>query len=61
MDKLKERAMPKHSVAISAAKESLIKSMKAGGFTNQQIADRLGVSTSTIYNTRHTLINKRYL
>lgn len=50
MDKLKERAMPKHSAAISSAKESLIKTMKAGGFTNQEIADRLGVSTSTIYN-----------
>lgn len=48
MDKLKERAMPNHSPAVSAAKESLIKAMKAQGFTRQEIADRVGLSTSTI-------------
>ena len=51
MDKLKKRAMPKHSASISSAKQSLIKAMKAQGFTNKEIADRVGVSTSTIYNT----------
>ena len=51
MDKLKQRAMPKHSASISSAKQSLIKAMKAQGFTNKEIADRVGVSTSTIYNT----------
>ena len=50
MDSLKERVMPKHSVAVSDAKIALMKSMKNSGFTNKEIADRLGVSTGTVYN-----------
>lgn len=50
MDTLKQRALPKHSAAISSAKESLAKAMKAQGYTNKEIADRLGISTSSVYN-----------
>jgi DNA-binding CsgD family transcriptional regulator len=51
MDSLKQRAMPKHSAAISSAKESLMKSLKNSGYSNKEIADRLGISASTVYNT----------
>ena len=50
MDALKKRALPKHSAAISSAKESLAKAMKNQGYTNKEIADRLGVSASSVYN-----------
>ena len=50
MDELKKRAMPKHSVAISSAKESIAKAMKAQGYSGKEIADRLGISTSSVYN-----------
>ena len=50
MDKLKQRAMPKHSAAISDARASLIKGFKNSGYTNKEIADRFGISPSTVYN-----------
>ena len=50
MDALKQRAMPKHNAAISSAKESLAKAMKAQGYSSKEIADRLGISTSSVYN-----------
>jgi hypothetical protein len=49
MDTLKQMAMPKHSTAISSAKESLAKSLKNSGYTNKEIADRLGISASSVY------------
>lgn len=47
-DKLKQRAMPRRSTELSAFKISKINSMKANGYTTAQIADSLGVSTSTV-------------
>lgn len=50
MDALKKRAMPQHSTAISSAKESVAKAMKEQGYSGKEIADRLGISTSSVYN-----------
>lgn len=47
-DKLKERAMPRASIALSTAKQTRLKNMKNSGYTIAQIADALGVSTSTV-------------
>ena len=46
-DSLRQRAMPKTSVNINQAKINRIKAMSAT-YTIQQIADKLGVSTSTV-------------
>lgn len=48
LDKLKERATPRAKTALSSAKINLIKSMSSSGYTTEQIADRLGVSSSTV-------------
>ena len=47
-DDLRKRATPRASRELSSSKQALISSMKNSGYTNQEIADRLGVSTSTI-------------
>ena len=47
-DDLRKRATPRATTELSASKQALIKSMKASGHTNDEIAQRLGVSTSTI-------------
>ena len=47
-DKLKERAMPRPTVALSDAKISLIRSMSNSNYTIAQIAERLGISSSTV-------------
>lgn len=47
---VREYAMPKSTTKLSQAKINKIKSMMASGYTNQQIADDLGVSISTINN-----------
>ena len=46
-DSLRQRAMPKTSVNISQAKINRIKAMSAS-YTVAQIADKLGISTSTV-------------
>ena len=46
-DSLRQRAMPKSSASISAATANRIKAMSSS-YTIQQIADKLGVSTSTV-------------
>lgn len=48
MDMLKSLATPRASTTISAAKQSKIKAMQASGYTNAQIAEAIGVSTSTV-------------
>lgn len=48
LDELKERAMPRQRAQLSAAKESKISSMAASGYTIAQIAQAIGVSTSTV-------------
>lgn len=47
-DKLKERALPKESNALSDAKIMKAQTMANSGYTRAEIADALGVSTSTI-------------
>ena len=47
-DDLRKRATPRATRELSSSKQSLIKTMKASGYTNEEIANRLGVSTSTI-------------
>ena len=48
MDVVKKMAMPKNSKTLSDAKIAHIATLKASGYTNAQIAKKLGVSTSTI-------------
>ncbi len=48
MDTLKSLATPRASNALSAAKQSKIKAMQASGYTNAEIAEAVGVSTSTV-------------
>lgn len=49
LDKFKERAMPREALySMSDAKKGLALSMHNSGYTLSEIADRIGVSTSTI-------------
>ena len=48
IDDIKERATPRTSVTLSDAKKSRIKSLKANGYTTEEIARAVGVSTSTV-------------
>ena len=50
IDDLKKRATPKATKTITPAMKSLAKSMEASGYTTAQIADRLGISSSSVYN-----------
>lgn len=47
-DKLRQRATPRATTTLSAAKVSQIKSMSASNYTLSEIAKKLGVSTSTV-------------
>lgn len=47
-DKIKEYATPRAKTVISDSKKSIIQSMKASGYTIKEIADRIGVSESTV-------------
>ena len=50
---LKKLATPKgNNRELSSAKQSAIKSMLAAGYTNQEIADRFGISVSTVSSYR---------
>ena len=48
IDKLRERATPKTTVNLSSAKINQIKSMANSNYTTKEIADKLGVSSSTV-------------
>lgn len=48
LDKLRERATPRTTSTITPAKQAKINAMKNSGYTNAQIAESIGVSTSTI-------------
>lgn len=48
IDKLRERATPKTTVNLSTAKINQIKSMANSNYTTKEIADKLGVSPSTV-------------
>lgn len=47
---LKERATPRHQPKMNESNVALAKSMMESGFTAAEVAERLGVSTSTIYS-----------
>lgn len=47
-DVVRQRATPRTTTQLSTAKVNKIKAMKASGHTNAEIAEALGVSTSTI-------------
>lgn len=47
-DKLKERALPRNKPVLSEANKASINAMRKLGYTNIEIADRFGVSASTI-------------
>ena len=48
VDKLKQRAMPRATTNLSTAKINTIKAMSASNYTLDEIAKKLGVSTSTV-------------
>lgn len=48
MDTVKQLAMPRTTNGLSPAKQGRIDALTAAGYTNAQIAEALGVSTSTI-------------
>lgn len=47
-DELRERALPKTSIALSVAKQNKIRQLRNSGYTIAEIADQLGYSTGTI-------------
>ena len=48
IDKLRERATPKTTTTISEAKIARVKAYAESNYTLEQIADKLGISTSTV-------------
>ena len=48
IDKLRQRATPRTTTALSSAKISRIAAMSASGYTTSEIAEALGISTSTV-------------
>lgn len=49
-DEVRQRATPRSTTQLSTAKINKIKSMLNSGFTNAEIAEALGISTSTVSN-----------
>lgn len=49
-DEVRQRATPRSTTQLSTAKINKIKSMLNSGFTNAEIAETLGISTSTVSN-----------
>ena len=48
MDTVKQKAMPRSAHSLSTAKINHIATLQASGYTNEQIANKLGVSVSTV-------------
>lgn len=48
MDKVKQLAMPRSTKELSPAKVAHMSTLRLSGYTNAQIAQKLGVSTSTV-------------
>lgn len=48
MDSIRQRATPKTRTVMSDAKVAKIQAMKNSGYTNEQIAERLNISASTV-------------
>ena len=49
-DRVRELATPRASVELSTAKVNMINSMRKSGYTNDEIATRLGISTTAVNN-----------
>ncbi len=47
-DELRQRATPRTTTTLSQAKINKIQNMRASGYTNAEIAEAIGVSTSTV-------------
>ena len=47
-DALKQRATPRNNESLSTSKTALAKAMAANGYTQAEIAERIGVSASTV-------------
>lgn len=48
LDSLRQRATPRATTTLSVAKQSKIASMSASGYSTSEIAEALGISTSTV-------------
>ena len=48
IDKIRQRATPRATTTLSSAKQNLIKARAASGYTTAEIAESLGISTSTV-------------
>lgn len=49
VDSLRQRAMPRSTTTLSVAKQNKIASMNASGYSTSEIAEALGISTSTVH------------
>ncbi len=49
-DDIKRLATPRNNPSISSAKQSTARAMYASGYTQQEIADKLGISASSVSN-----------
>ena len=49
IDSLRQRAMPRSTTTLSVAKQNKIASMNASGYSTSEIAEALGISTSTVH------------
>ena len=47
-ERVRELALPKTSTSLSPAKQNKLKAMQASGYTIAEIAESLGISTSTV-------------
>jgi DNA-binding CsgD family transcriptional regulator len=48
IDDLRQRATPRNTTSLSTAKINKISSMNASGYSTAEIADALGISTTTV-------------
>ena len=48
IDKVKQRAMPRDQRGLTPTQQSRIRALAAAGFTQREIADKMGISTSTV-------------
>ena len=48
IDTLRQRATPRATNSLSTAKQNRISTMRSSGYTTSEIADALGISTSTV-------------
>ena len=48
MDKVKKRALPKETATLSSTSKARIKAMATSGFTQEEIAEVLGISSTSV-------------